>query len=287
MSGPILAGFIVTTIFTIFGFVLNVTGTTLLRKLDKGITNQRLILMNLSICQGAISLLVTILQITIMSVDEFHPRFLQTLRCTIYGLYIQYYLIMIIMAVDRTIGTKFPLRYPIIFSRRKAKFLLAMAWILAVVYGTVSACFYNEFRNNYFSFVLPIFDSVVFLCIAVSYSYIMFLLCTRKIQTASEQIAVKTRKAEGKQLLKVAGIISLTFVLFNLIPDAIIAITYKSASSKLWTCVQITWSLGLLSDPITYLFFQKKLRTALLNAFKYRRSSINSIPSVAVISTRL
>ena len=287
MSEPVLAGFIVTTIFTIFGFVLNVTGTILLQQLDKGITNQRVILINLSICQGAISLLVTILQITIISVDEFYPRYLQTLRCTIYGFYIQYYLTMIIMAVDRMIGTKFPLRYPIIFSRRTAKILLAMAWVLAVVYGTVSACFYDEFRKNYFSFVLPIFDSVVFLCIAVSYGYIIFLLCTRKIPTASEEMAEKTRKAEGKQLLKVAGIISLTFVLFNLVPDVIVAFTYKGASSKLWTCVQISWSLGLLSDPITYLFCQKRLRTALVNVFQHRRASANNIPNAAIISTRL
>ena len=256
--------YLISFLVLIIALFLNVTGTILLWKFERGNTNQRTILLNLSICQATISCVVAVIRCSRVIGLPFEDRYVLIVENVPFLCFIQYYFIMMIMTIDRFIGTKYPLRCADIFSKRRLKMLLLFTWSLCVIIGILSSIFYNRVRSVFEGIVFPVLDIVALSCIGIAYGYIMFVVNTRKLASS----ATARRNTESKQLIKMTAIIALTFVLSAVIPDFVLAFIGKETSREILATLFCCFYLGLVADPITYLLIRKRLRRAFVDTFK-------------------
>ena len=244
---------------------LNVTGAILLWKFERGNTNQRTILLNLSICQAIIScFLVAIFCLRVIIGLAMENKYVQILASVVLLCFMEYHFIMMMMAVDRFIGTKYPLRHLDIFSKRRLKISLVLSWFLCVIVRILASIFYKGVDRIFEVVVFPILDVASLCCIAITYGYIMHVVWTRKLPTS----VTTRRNTESKQIIKMTAIISLTFVLFAVTPDFLLAFIGKNMSTEMKGIILCCVYLGLVADPITYLLIRKRLRESFFNIFK-------------------
>ena len=200
-------------------------------------------------------------------------KYLQILDDVIFHIFIEYYFIMIIMAIDRFIGTKFPLRHSYILSKRRLNMILALTWCLSVILGILSIIFYEDLRSMSQSIMLPTLDILSSFCIGVAYGYILYVVRTRKLPASVSA----RRNTESKQLIKMTAIIASTFILFVIIPDFMLAFFRGQMSREIEGVVFCCFYLALVADPITYLLIRKRLRKPFVNAFACCRAQQQEI----------
>ena len=268
VSDTLLVIYSATLLVDMLALFLNVTGAILLWKIERGNTNQKIILLNLSICEAFLSAFLVMqlsLKLQRFGIDN---KYLQIIESAILLCFLECYFTLMTMTIDRFIGIKFPLRYQDLFSKRRLTKVLALTWLISFVAGILSAVIYERvsqaIRDN---FLFPLFDLLTLSCIAMAYGCIIHVVCTRKMSTA----ATTRRNAESKQLIKMTAIIALTFVLFVVIPDLVLAFNAKEMSMEKQRILFCCTHLVLVADPITYLLIRKRLRKPFLNIFKYCR----------------
>ena len=242
---------------------LNVTGAILLWRFEQRNTKQRIILLNLSICEAITSVAVTVYLSLKVVGSTIHSEYVRIVDTVIFNIFIEYYFIMIIMAIDRFIGTKFPLTHSYIFSKRRLKMVLMSTWCLSVILGILSNIFYKDLPSKFIRIVLPTLDILSLFCIGIAYAYIIYAVWARKLPTS---ISAR-RNTESKQLIKMTAIIALTFIIFIIIPDIIFTFFRGEMSRKIESIVFCCVYVALVADPITYLLIRKRLRKALVNTF--------------------
>ena len=257
--------YLVCLLVVVTALFLNVTGAILLWNFKRGNTNQRIIFLNLSICQAIISFfLVAIFCLRVIIGLEMENKYVQILASVVLLCFTDYHFTMMMMAVDRFIGTKYPLRHLDIFSKRRLKVCLVLSWSLCVILGILSSIFYKGVDRIFEGVVFPIFDVASLCCIAriaITYGYIIHVVWTRKLSTS----VTARRNTESKQVIKMTAIIALTFVLFAVIPDFLLAFIGKNMSTEMKGIVLCCTYLGLVADPITYLLIRKRLKESFFN----------------------
>ena len=283
MSEVFLAELVLSALFLATASCLNVMGTYLLWKKEHGLTNQRVILMNLSTCEAVTSvlLLANIVLEFLKLGDEVDKIYGQILFAAIEVLRMEYYCIMCTMAVDRCIGTRLPLKCFVLFSKRRAKILLAATWTLSLLACVLFGIFYQEFSPYFHLFLLAL--GVASLgCIIISYIYILTILIHSGNLRAG---AHNRRKCENKQFIKMTAIISTTFVFLILIPEFVHAFLHTKVSIEIKYIIYIMWYINLVVDPITYIIIRKKLRRAFVEIFKCNGSSYDIERNKTMTST--
>ena len=275
--------------------IANSLGLYLLHKDGVRQSKQILILKFLSGCEIVISVLSILRWVLILRGSSESDRRLQIVVLLVYAAYINYDFVMIIMTLDRFIGTKYPFKYSSIASRGKARIILVSSAIISGVLGFVSF-FLDYKRFHYFSnlYVYPIISAIATVCIILTYAYILRrIILNRRLRASQEDIPIqRNRPNDGERLLKMAAVITATFMLCSLIPDILFALFYKTFANLDANIFFITWYLGLLLDPITYVFMQKQLRELLFEMFyvqKCRRNIISpkddTVPQIFVTDT--
>ena len=275
VSDTLLVIYSVSLLFVVLALFLNVTGAILLWKIERGNTNQKTILLNLSICEACLSALLVVqlsMKLQRFGIDN---KYLQIIESATILCFLECYFTLMTMTIDRFIGVKFPLRYQDLFSKRRLTIVLAITWLMSLVAGILSAVMYERVSQAIQdSYLFPLFDFLTLSCIGIGYGCIMYVVCTRKLSTA----ATARRNTESKQLIKMTAIIALTFVLFIVIPDLVLAFNGMEMSMEMERILLCCTHLALVADPITYLLIRKRLRKSFLNIFKccrrYRQGTI-------------
>ena len=199
-------------------------------------------------------------------------RILQIIVQMVYANYFYVTFVMIFMTLDRFIGTKYPLRYSIILSRKKTKITLFSGVITCMAIGVTSVFIdYSKFHLVANLYVFPVTSGTAAICIVLTYTYILMkILGRRRLRSWQGSISVRSSNS-GQRGLKMVVAITATFMVFFFFPDLLFSLFYKTfAYSDAYVFV-IGWYLGFLVDPIIYVFMQKRLRNMFLEMLCFQR----------------
>ena len=244
--------------------VLNALGIYLLFKDTNCKTNQNLMLKYLSTVELALAcLLMADLSFTCHSTKSGNID-IQVLLPMIRSFFFNITLIMCIMTFDRIIATKYPIRYITMMTSKKVKVILFSTTLLCIILGVLlSVLQARKFNVIYHINIFRILNVVSALFIIISYIYIFSLLLRRKQFSNSSQNSRMRRSAENRRFLKMAAVITLTyFVCYSL--SYIIILSNVDFHTNNLDALRIPLNLGLVVDPITYIFMQKRLRASLM-----------------------
>lgn len=240
--------------------VLNVLGLCLLFKDGTRTTNQNLILKYLS----SVELVCSCLMLTDVSMIYHgwtgNDRVFQVLTRILYSVYPITSLIMVMMTLDRFIATKYPLRYVFILTKKKARVILSTSTFVCI-FGGASTSFleFDKFLSTFDQFVFPAISTSATLFMCAAYAYIFIKVSKRRNMDHSMQNIRIRRTTENQQFLKMASIITLTYLTCYVVPD----FGYMLCAGCFIDGIdvyRILWYLGPVLDPIAYIFMQKRLR---------------------------
>ena len=253
--------------------VLNVLGLYLLFKDRIRQTNQNLILKYWS----SVELICSCLMLTDISI-MYHgwtgsDKLFQVSTRILYSVYPITSLVMATMTLDRLIATKYPLRYVFILTKKKAHVILCSSTFLCIT-GGVSTSFleFDQFLSAFDKFVFPAISTSATLFMWAAYTYIFIQVSKRRNMDNSMQNIRIRRTTENQQFLKMASIITLTYVTCYVIPDfAFMSCTGCFANGI--DVYRILFYLGPVLDPITYIFMQKRLRKRVVKLICCRKKN--------------
>lgn len=256
--------------------VLNFLGIYLLFKDRRRQTNQNLILKFLSTLQLCHSCLLIIRWSLICHGFSANDVVVQILVGTIYCIYLNVTIVMVTMTLDRLIATKYPMKYVIMLTNKKARLVLfSSTFALIAIFGiAVSISTYHRFMFILNEFVNPIVSVVTAVFLVLAYIYIFIQISRRRTLSNSMQNIRNSRtiknsvqiiriRTENQKFLKMASIIALTYFACYVVPDVSIVVCRKCFMENV-DMYRILWYLGLVFDPITYIFMQKQLRKRLI-----------------------
>ena len=100
---------------------------------------QRLLIINLSLAEGSMSLISTLIAILRMTLDnKYIPQYINIFRFP--GFMMQYLLAMMYITIDRLLGVHPNIRYPLYCTMGRAKRLMFITWLLGMFWGAAWAC---------------------------------------------------------------------------------------------------------------------------------------------------
>ena len=244
--------------------ILNMLGLFLIFKDRYRQTNQNLILAYLNTTELVYALSMLILWF-IRCHASIAPKTKHSLIRIAHSCYFIMKVIMVIMTFDRLIATKYPLRYVLILTKKKAHIVLASLTFLCIIAGVVSFFLdYDEMIGILDSFVSPISSLCIAVFILASYTYI-FIAISRRRKTGNSPHNNRIRRAsENHQFLKMATVITFTFSACYVVPDVFNIFCHRCYAAINIDIYRLLWYLGLVFDPITYIFMRKRLRKQLM-----------------------
>ena len=176
-----------------------------------------------------------------------------------------YYSAIFFLTIDRLIATRFPLKYRVLITKKRLKLAIGTALILEMIIG-VSSVLWPMFLTLNMWIVLDV--TFIVLCV-LTYGYIFTKIFLRRRfdnngQERNEGRRQRLMMNRERKFVKIAGLIIFSFVLLILMPDIIL---HQYASN--W--VGILFPIGIVADPVIYIFVQDDLRS-LLKRRVFRRN---------------
>lgn len=305
-------------VLQILNFVVHTFGCYLLICIfrDRNSDVQVIYLLNLSITEAVMSfmgilitppasLFITLSKKTSVFIHQVQYYVMIVLEA---GVLLVYYMTMMYITLDRLLEIYWNIRYPVKWSKRKAKYLVGITWIVCLT-ASISVCLCTHFfgiqlERPFVLYVYPTLD-IGFL-ILTSVTYIMIFHKFKKTRIApaiSRNTSKKNKKTRKRSTLevfrksqfKVPLLLITSFILFMIIPDLLyltIGIIKNERSEKLVGYCFISITLSYLIDGYIYLYLHIKVRVKLqkkVHKWFHRRSvrlsSSGSTSSAANISS--
>ena len=244
----------------ILAVILNSLGIYFLFKDRNRQTNQNLILKYLFTIELAVSILLTSRWSIVCHSAMVGHTSLNIIFRIRFCAYFNYNLIMLIMTFDRLIAIKYPLRSIFILTRKKVKAaLLASTFLCFAVGAATSVVEIKLLIMTLGKYIFPAISTISVVFIVSTYTYIFVkVIRKRNIDNAMRNNPRST--ASNHQYIKMAAIITFTFVVCYPLPDSTYALCPKcfSRSGSFNNYIlHVLWNTGLVFDALTYIFMQK------------------------------
>ena len=260
----------------ILALIFNSVGVYLLLHVKKRRTHQNVILINLSVAEIFISVISLIFHALVVDGFENHLSFWSICFIIGNGVFLAYYLIMMVITLDRLAMSILTMRYRIILTHSKILLILACCWISGFGYSLL--VYFLNIQNSGLK-IMEFTTNWGFLVIAIStYAFILCKLIRRRRhlhqdQNESPQVENFSRKSKQQSDLNkfyfTSGLIILSFVISVNIPNVIRE--FSSQSVYVIPVINVIRYLNFVVDPCIYTFLQKDVRNLLK-----QKLSINS-----------
>ncbi len=231
-------------------FLVAVSLSTLgiyLLQATKPLNNSKIILINLAsseIANSAVEIIIS--HIMPFTSNKAKLLAMRKLNATSW---IIYYFAMYLLTADRLVATLNPFKYRIfVTQKRLTRFILA-TWTLAVIIGT---SFFLSTRW------FEVFDKHLW----IAYDVFFVILCSITYGLIFFKIRSRRWFNNDKKFFKITSLIILSFIIFILIPD-IMFLLYSYRNKIVLEIVSTMWLIGMMVDPVIYIFLQPDLRSLL------------------------
>ena len=253
--------------------LLNGLGIFLLTKLRARISNQNVILLNISLIKLIGSITEVALCVLEITGEGEEQRSYQVLHIINVGAFGVNHLTIVVLTLDRLLGTVIPLRHNVLITKDKLRIAILASWIIGTaVIVPFFICDYAILYSIYYKIIYPTLDGIVLVIAVTAYSSILGLLLRR-------ERGVTPRSARRNQLFGrffyVSSLIIASFILFVAVPDVVYAVLVIIQGNKdpmIEHAILLVWSIYLLSDPLIYIFLQKPIRLKFCKMLRRHRA---------------
>ena len=243
--------FIISSTILIPSIILDGSGLYILLNIAETATNQRMLLINMSLVEFLCGTTVLISRFLVYF-DLSKTKLQSSIYAVLYGsswyFYYIYLLTPVLLVFDRLIGVITPLLYKEYFSKRRAIVSIALTWMLGAVLSVPLLLTSLESWLNYCTFAGAGIEIlvIIFLC---AYSRIGYEIWNRP-----EDI----RRSYGNfKILSMASLIIVTFVIFVALPEIIVAAMVKISENLAIEYGQAVYCFSMFNmviDPVICLF---------------------------------
>ncbi len=268
-----LAGDISVIVVNFISTLLHILGIYLLAAVNRCISYQNILLINLS----ASEIMFNVAYISLRSFTiRYTPMALKLTGSVLIGVNVYFYSVMLAIIIDRFIAVIFPLKHRVIVTKHRIKTVLAIIWITSVVTAATGITLtlaltghllskWDTFMDVLRYFVLSL-DISLALAFTVTYGAILVKIVRRRqIFNGGHQTDTQRRKTKifqsNKRFFKVAGSIILTYIIFFLIPDIVFVFCFAETDVEVYA--DILHGCGMISFPLIYIFMQPEIRKLL------------------------
>eukprot|EP00112_Aurelia_sp_Birch-Aquarium-sp1_P000004 Seg1.5 transcript_id=Seg1.5/GoldUCD/mRNA.D3Y31 product="Proteinase-activated receptor 4" protein_id=Seg1.5/GoldUCD/D3Y31 len=268
----------ITFVIVAAALVLNILGIYLLAKLRASVSNQNVILINISLIKVIVAVTETILCALEIQGKGEGDRTYQVFDIINASLYGVNDLTVVVLTLDRLLATISPLQYNVRMTRRKLVWAILVSWIIGSA-GIIPFFFFNYdlLYTIYYKIVFLTMDGAVLLIALATYGSILRMFL-RRANTFNKGITSRnsTNNQRFGRFFYVSSLIIVSFILFVAIPDAVyvtLVIIQQNEDPMIERAVGLVWSIYLVSDPLIYIFLQKQIRMRLRRMFSRAKVS--------------
>ena len=281
-SVPLLLSINFVVIFT------HLLALTLLFKLKVGNLNRSQKYLLISLCLTELTLgIYSILISSITFINIEHTKTIEDILLIflLTPLSLTYFLVMILITLDRLLEFRLSIKYHVYWSPKKTLvallviFSISISIFICIVILTRFYDFISKYEEILLIQVLPVFGN--FFLVLAGYTYYQIYKKVKENREKSKRIKRKYEvKNSSKQIdsnqrkrlqVFLPSLIIGTFILFSLVPYLIWIIQYHICNNCyifLTSIIEILYSLGLLADPVVYIFSLKPIRMRMKRALK-------------------
>ena len=272
-------------IVIVFAISLNSVGIYLLCQIRNTRTNQNVILMNLSSAEILLCLIKMIDKLFSLLRISYDMKIIKTVQLCFY---LTYYLLMILMTLDRLFVSVSPIKYQVIMTQRKTKMVLTSSWIAGLIFGLlVYSLRPLDILYLFATVLMPVLNGSFFVAALTTYSYILHKLLDRRTlinknsrENSSNNPTKNSR--QHKELAKfyyVAGLILLTYIILVGIPSSVkLFVYYPDMNSFGYRMLTAPYYVNCIADPCIYIFLQPTVRKLLKNKITmYTRAGVQRV----------
>ena len=228
--------------------LLNIIGLIFVYNLKKRYANQRILLGSFSSSElyFTLSKFITLILIQTVGPDSIYRVVVETIGRA--GLVV-YYLMMILLLLDRFTACIFPVLHRSSFSKDQAKIACIMTWVIGLSTAIICPFIgFQEFQEKtqlaYLGFCITFLSSSSFVYIVIGFKL--------RYRMPSSRSTVNHR------LTRVAFLIGLTFLVFIAIPEITVFIILKEDEdtlSNFWArLLYVVGNINFCIDPLIYVF---------------------------------
>ena len=235
--------------------IFNASGTYFLKLTNRnGSCNQMMILISLSACNIILSIF-WLGDVVITHFDAKETMFYYRWWPFLGGSYIVWYLMILILTIDRFIGCNFPIKHKIFVRKRLILGTIIICWLfgltLAVIGSLVGG---TKLRPTITFYLWPTLDTLFMLLFVVTYGSIFCVLLRRRFKAH-----ISHQNPDQSQFIVTVTALLFCFLALEAIPSIILV--FLESPSTTFVKVQSTiYKINLLCDPLIYIFLQKKVR---------------------------
>ena len=261
-------------VLLIIAGIMNFLGIYLLYHLSSKLKKHRVLLSFLSSTTIVKILLELIYWIGEMArLQEHSSRFLQVITIINLGVVCAYYLILLILTLDRLFAISYPFAYKRLLKVKKVYLAMVVCWIS----GTLSSIpffflDYNEIYDIYYKYIILALDGLILMAVLVTYIFMLQVLfkrhCKEKKLVKNGKIPAYNRENPNRnyKLLSTFLLILTTFLMFVVIPD--IYFVYRGVICDYMSVIEediiaLLWQVNYIIDPLVYIFLDPAVRKVL------------------------
>ena len=262
------------TILLVLGFALHVLGSYIMVRCKAQPTNQRIMILNLA----AAEILFCSIQIVLIIVpcDYQFKKPVSTINIFASDVCLNVFKLLIFFLVfDRLAAIRLHMKYETTVTRKVIHSVTACSWLvglmIAVVHVFLRELSYNAYKLATIWACLSITGNILIFINTCS-TFIYLYIKVRRIKKYDKNMTSVVKKYRErcschKFLLPV--VMAVTYFLFDVTRDAIDLghIIYRNKSLLLKILSEFTFVIGICSDALVYIFFQKQVRRRIRETF--------------------
>lgn len=180
--------------------------------------------------------------------------------------YVTYFIVMIVLTVDKLLVITLNIRYPVHWNEVKAKKLMLLAWFLGVVFGLTTTIIkaLKKFETVELHFIyIPL--NIVFVLVAIVtytilfYKYVQSRICPLPASVSNQDAGHQSVfKIFRRSRFLITTMLIISFMLFTVLPQLCLVFV-KNIHIFVFICFQIS----MLCDVFIYVLLTRQIRVLL------------------------